>query len=315
MSSPSGSAALGLQQVIDDEVLLTGFHSFVKRYHAEEALLFWMSVEVRAGSVAVRGSSNPAPSAGRASQVFRNRNWKAAKFFGMGAAEDEKPTSPVRRGSKIANTLVRRPSKEAPPKPKTRDLQQRLDEAAAKKMNVTLEQVYLIKEADFIFDVRSKAKLTVSANVVLQTFIRTGSEYWTSFDHTILVSVQRRLQDPTTLTRDVFAEAQAASFSEMSDDLLPRFLREVNEAGTTLPSAKPLTPELKRIKDRVTLLSKAPVRRKTGVSTALAFTFSIARPQKSPGPEVRAHCTTMARALTRIVVRSALPRHPTCVFF
>jgi len=57
MSSPSGSAPLSLHQVIDDEVLLTGFHSFVKRYHAEEALLFWMSVEVRAprGAVAVCG--------------------------------------------------------------------------------------------------------------------------------------------------------------------------------------------------------------------------------------------------------------------
>jgi hypothetical protein len=56
MASPP---MLSLNQIIDDEVLLTGFHDFVTRYHAEESLLFWMSVE-----------------------VFRNRNWKAAKFFG-----------------------------------------------------------------------------------------------------------------------------------------------------------------------------------------------------------------------------------------
>ena len=115
-------------------------------------------MDVGGGARASRGRrclrARLTPPSAALSQVFRNRNWKAAKFFGMGAAEDEKPTSPVRRGSKITSTLVRRPSKEAPPKPNTRDLQKRLDEAAAKKMNVTLEQVYLIKEADFIFDVR-----------------------------------------------------------------------------------------------------------------------------------------------------------------
>ena len=203
--------------------------------------------------------------------MFRNRNWKAAKFFGMDEAE--KQTSPVRRGSKIGGPLVRRLSKDASFKPsrtKPEDLQIKLDEAAARKIGISLEQLYLIKEADFIFD----------------TFIRTGSEYWTSFDHKILVVVQKRLENPTTLTRDVFAEAQAASFNEMADDLLPRFLREVNEAGSSIPGAKEITSELKRIKDRIALLSKAPPRRKTGVSTALAFTFSISRPVKAASAEV-----------------------------
>jgi len=272
MASPPTS--LSMTQVIDDETLLMGFYDFCMRYHAEETLLFWMSVE-----------------------VFRNRNWKAAKFFGMD--EDQSTTSaassssasatasnqqpPVRRGSKLAAIITspianRRPSKDmsspslgspgtANRRGKTSEnLQRKLDEASAKKMDVPLEQLYLIKEADFIFD----------------TFVKTGGEFWTCFDFKVASMVQRKLQDPKTLTRDVFAEAQAASFAEMNDDLLPRFLKEVNEAGSATPNAKPLTSEMKKIKDRVLLLSKAVPRRKTGVSTALAFTFSVARPIRKP---------------------------------
>ena len=281
-SSEATANALTLHAVIDDEVLLPAFFDFAQRFHAEESIMFWLSVE-----------------------VFKHRNWKAAKFFGMDeptspskkpAATTTAPASPTNPPSSTATTtppttttspaesrksikILRRlsktlsgsdksapssshqPGSEAELAEKNRKeramaraaaMQQRkLDEMAAARMSVPLEQLYIVKEADFIFE----------------SFLQRGCPHWICVDQRVADRVEELLQDPARVARSIFDEAQALVWAGMNEDLLPRFARELATASDALgPNAAALVA-------RVEELKKAPLRRKTGVSTALAFSF------------------------------------------
>src|SRR4051812_48346083 len=83
-SSTDPNNQITLHQIIDDELLLEGFHTFAARFHAEETLMFWMSVK-----------------------VFKHRNWKAAKFFGMDdekSANNNNSTSPKKNVTTTTTT-------------------------------------------------------------------------------------------------------------------------------------------------------------------------------------------------------------------
>ena len=226
--------------------MLAAFHDFVVRYHAEETLMFWVAVE-----------------------VFKHRNWKAAKFFGMETTSEllfdtSRVQTPKRSdvSSKKSDTstkkeIERRKSR----KERNADVhakqalqrQRQLDQSAANRMGVSLEQLYLVKEADFIFD----------------TFIRRDGIYWTCMDSQIEKDIEIKLMDPASLTRNVFQAAQSLAFNGMNDDLIPRFQKELLDAS----ELNPIPPELKAVCERFKELKSQPLRRKTGVSTALAFTL------------------------------------------
>lgn len=287
-SGADAQGAVTMHAVIDDEILLGGFHDFVTRFHAEETLMFWMSVE-----------------------VFRHRNWKAAKFFGMDedkvkekASAPSMPKPKPRKLSIIGRTISRKlskkemlgveagasaPSAAAVPTPRSLQekqeaaarshmLQRKLDEQAAARMGITLEQLYLVKEADFIFE----------------NFLQRGCPYWICVDQKVADKVEEKLQTPSRVTREVFSEAQALAWAGMSEDLLPRFVREIVSAGDGKPGSLKLTSQLAALKIRIDEIKGAPLRRKTGVSTALAFSFrqrTVSRTER----EVRATAPAVAK--------------------
>ena len=289
---PSGLGNLTLHSVIDDEDLLAAFLDFTVRYHAEESLAFWICVE-----------------------VFRHRNWKAAKFFGMdegdGKSKTKRPPPPSSQTSnsnvvKAADNggssagagggkpgLLRRLSKslssddratiaaqeraenaeKARLSAKQAAAQQRqLDELAATRMGISLEQLYVVKEADWI----------------CETFLQRGSPQWICVDATVTEKVEKALAAPASVTRAVFAEAQALAWATMSEDLLPRFLKEVTSADPRSNA------DVAALQARVEELRRGPARRKTGVSTALAFSFR----QRTVSRTVRDHQQQQTQADT-----------------
>jgi len=198
-------------------------------------------------------------------EVFRNRNWKAAKFFGMDMdplpiSKAPMPTPTVPTPSKKAE-IERRKSRKEKIREQSSDakaaqalkLQRQLDMSAASRMGVNLEQLYLIKEADFIFD----------------NFIKRDGAYWTCVDADSAREIEEKLMDPVNLRRDVFEKAQTQAFNGMNDDLMPRFIKEVIAAS----KQDPVSPEMREVCQRYDELKQVPNRRKTGVSTALAFVF------------------------------------------
>jgi hypothetical protein len=217
--------------------MLTAFHDFVARYHAEETLMFWLAVE-----------------------VFKNRNWKAAKFFGMDAdplpISKAPPLPPSKEPAKKPELERRKSRKEkriASNAEQALQRQRKLDQSAANRMGVSLEQLYLVKEADFIFD----------------NFIKRDGAYWTCLDANTAKEIEDQLMDPGSLKRTLFEKAQNQAFNGMNDDLMPRFIKEIVTASTQDSIPLQLQPVCARFDE----LRKAPNRRKTGVSTALAFVF------------------------------------------
>jgi len=229
--------ALSLHAVIDDEVMLSAFHDFVARYHAEETLMFWLAVE-----------------------VFKHRNWKAAKFFGMDTDPGPIAKVPI---PVLAPTPTKKSEAEKRKSRKEKNSslnaalalkrQRQLDQSAANRMSVSLEQLYLVKEADFIFD----------------NFIRKDGAYWTCIDAQCAQDIETKLMDPSTLQRNLFDKAQLQAFNGMNDDLMPRFMKEISFAS----ERDPIPADMKDVCNRYDELRKGPNRRKTGVSTALAFAF------------------------------------------
>lgn len=217
--------------------MLTAFHDFVARYHAEETLMFWLAVE-----------------------VFKNRNWKAAKFFGMDAdplpiskAPPLPPTKEAPKKPELERRKSRKDKRIASNAEQALQRQRKLDQSAANRMGVSLEQLYLVKEADFIFD----------------NFIKRDGAYWTCLDANTAKDIEDQLMEPASLRRTLFEKAQNQAFNGMNDDLMPRFIKEIVTASTLDPIPFQMQPVCARFDE----LRKAPNRRKTGVSTALAFVF------------------------------------------
>lgn len=162
-------------------------------------------------------------------EVFRNRDWKVAKLLGL----SETPRANNTRHAKTAAA--------------TR--QQRLDQAEAKRMHISLEQLFLIKEADFVYD----------------TFVAREAKLWTCLDAKTVRGIEQELfhGNPSEVSRGLFDDAQLRVFTEISDDLMPRFFRQLDE-----------TKEMSSAKQRYDELKSRPEKRKTQVSTALAFSFA-----------------------------------------
>lgn len=219
--------------------MLEAFHNFVLRYKAEETLMFWLAVE-----------------------VFRHRQWKPTKFFGMeselnmvsssevGPVPSKRDMGDKRKSKKVIDKEAKK--KQALTK-LAAERQRHIDIKAAHHMGVSLEQLYLVKEADFIYDY----------------FVKQDGPQWTCLDASVERQIDMRLRFPRELTRDCFKEAQDQAFRGMNEDLIPRFIQEL----TAESLRNPVRPELKEACERLQELKMAPPRRKTGVSTALAFAF------------------------------------------
>ncbi|KAH9257999.1 hypothetical protein BASA81_003562 [Batrachochytrium salamandrivorans] len=116
-------------------------------------------------------------------------------------------------------------------------------------MQISLEQLFLIKEADFVYD----------------TFVAREAKLWTCLDAKTVRGIEQELfhGNPSEVSRELFDNAQLRVFTEISDDLMPRFFRQLDE-----------TKEMSLAKQRYDELKSLPEKRKTQVSTALAFSFA-----------------------------------------
>lgn len=195
-------------------------------------------------------------------EVFKNRNWKAAKFFGMDADPLPVPKAPTitpppsstpSKKAELERRKSRKEKQESAIVNAALTRQRQLDQSAATRLGVSLQQLYLVKEADFIFD----------------NFIKRDGVYWTCLDADSVKDIEEQLMEPTKVRRDLYEKAQSQAFNGMNDDLMPRFLKEIIQASML----DPVPEAMRQVVNRFDELRKEPVRRKTGVSTALAFMF------------------------------------------
>lgn len=279
--------SIPLDVILDDIVSCMGFYDFVQRFHAEENIKFYFAVEVFANrswkalkllGIEQSGSSAPSSSSSssatttnggsNASKLRKSLKASAAKAVGLSSSSSSPNPLPSTSTSNASGTgstgstparkgslFSRGDSSKRKSEENAIAYQKKLDALAAKQLGVSMEQILLMKEADYIFD----------------TFIRTGAPMWVCLDHRETERIQNELIfNYRTIDRTLFKKAQSMVYDSMNEDLVPRFLREVN--GDSRKSGKPMTEEELFLKEHIAKLA-ASRRRKTGMSTAIAFTF------------------------------------------
>ncbi len=280
--------SIPLDVILDDIVSCMGFYDFVQRFHAEENIRFYFAVEVfanrswkalkllgieqsgssttsssSAAASATSSSSSASTNSSGASKLRKSLKASAAKAVGLSSSSNPLPSSsnvsapsssgsaPTRKGSLFS----RGDSSKGKSEENAIAYQKKLDALAAKQLGVSMEQILLMKEADYIFD----------------TFIRSGAPMWVCLDHRETERIQHELIfNYRTIDRNLFKKAQSIVYDSMNEDLAPRFLREVN--GDSKKNGAQMTEEELFLKEHITKLA-ASRRRKTGMSTAIAFTF------------------------------------------
>lgn len=282
--------SIPLDVILNDIVACMGFYDFVQRFHAEENLRFYFAVEVFANrswkaikllgidpssasgsskSSASKAASTTSSSTGRGNgsgvqRVRRSITATAAKAVGLSSSSSTTATAsslpphnpPASSSTRKGSLFARHDNQKRKSDENAIAYQKKLDALAAKQLGVSMEQILLMKEADYIFD----------------TFIRSGAPMWVCLDHRETERIQHELIfNYKNVDRNLFKNAQQMIYDSMSEDLLPRFLRDVH-GDTSKKNGKQMTDDEIYIKEHISKLSSSR-RRKTGMATAIAFTF------------------------------------------